>query len=107
VSFTTATVARSTCRSAIERLLAAGVEASVGSVGDSYDNAMAETIIGLFKTELVRPQGPWRSVDDLELGTFKWVHWFNHERLLEPIGYLPPAEYETQHHRQVAEQEAA
>jgi transposase InsO family protein len=79
-----------------ERLAAAGIEASVGSRGDAYDNALAETIIGLFKTEVIRHAGPWRSLDDVEYATLEWVAWFNSCRLLEPLGYLPPAEYEAQ-----------
>ena len=77
-----------------ERLAAAGVEASVGSVGDSYDNALAETIIGLYKTEVIRKRGPWKTMDDVEYATLEWVDWFNHRRLLAPIGNVPPAEYE-------------
>jgi transposase InsO family protein len=82
-----------------ERLSEAGVERSVGSVGDSYDNALAESIIGLFKTEVVRRQGPWRNIDQVEYAVLSWVHWFNRERLLEPIGYLPPAEFEEMYYR--------
>ena len=78
-----------------ERLAEAGVVTSVGSRGDSYDNALAESVIGLYKTELVRARGPWRGLDDLELATLEWVDWFNNRRLLGPIGYLPPAEYES------------
>ena len=77
-----------------ERLAAAGVEASVGSVGDSYDNALAETIIGLYKTEVIRTRGPWKTLDGVEYATLEWVDWFNHRRLLAPIGNVPPAEYE-------------
>jgi transposase InsO family protein len=77
-----------------ERLVEAGIEPSVGSVGDSYDNALAETINGLFKTEVVRRRGPWRSMEAVELATLEWVDWFNHRRLLEPIGNMPPAEAE-------------
>jgi putative transposase len=77
-----------------QRLAEAGVVTSVGSRGDSYDNALAETIIGLYKTELVRRRGPWRGIDDLEYATLEWVDWFNHRRLLEPIGHVPPAEFE-------------
>ena len=77
-----------------ERLAEAGAVTSVGSRGDSYDNALAETIIGLYKTELVRRRGPWKGIDDLEYATLEWVDWFNHRRLLEPIGYVPPAEFE-------------
>jgi transposase InsO family protein len=72
----------------------AGIEPSVGSKGDSYDNALAESVIGLFKTEVIRRQGPWRNMEDVEFATLKWVWWFNYHRLLEPIGHLPPAEYE-------------
>ena len=77
-----------------ERLLDAGIEPSVGSRGDSYDNALAECVIGLYKTELIRRRGPWRSFDDVEFATLEWVWWFNHQRLLEPLGYVPPAEFE-------------
>jgi transposase InsO family protein len=72
----------------------AGVPHSVGSKGDSFDNALAETIIGLYKTELIRRRGPWKGLDDVEYATLEWVDWFNHRRLLEPIGYVPPAEFE-------------
>ena len=77
-----------------DRLGEAGIEPSVGSVGDSYDNTLAETINGLFKTELIRPNGPWKNVDEVEYGTLEWVDWFKHRRLLEPIGNIPPAEFE-------------
>ncbi len=77
-----------------ERLLDAGIEPSVGSVGDSYDNAMAETVIGLFKTEVIRRRGPWRHLEAVEFATLEWVDWFNHRRILEPIGNMPPAERE-------------
>ena len=87
-----------------ERLADAGIEASVGSRGDSYDNALAESVIGLFKTEVIRPQGPWRTLDDVEYATLDWVHWFNTQRLLEPLGYLPPAEFEAQHYASVTSQ---
>jgi putative transposase len=63
-------------------------------VGDSYDNALAESVIGLFKTEVIRRRGPWRQIEDVEFATLEWVSWFNGRRLLEPIGYLPPVEYE-------------
>jgi len=82
-----------------ERLREAGIEPSVGSVGDSYDNAMAESIIGLYKTEVVYPKGPWRSLADVEFATLVWVDWFNNRRILEPIGDMPPAEYEAAHYR--------
>ena len=77
-----------------ERLAEAGIEPSVGSVGDSYDNALAETVIGLFKTEVIHRRGPWRSFDAVEYATLEWVDWFNNRRLLEPIGNIPPAEAE-------------
>jgi putative transposase len=83
-----------------ERLAEAGAVTSVGSRGDSYDNALAETIIGLYKTELIRRRGPWKGIDDLEYATLEWVDWFNHRRLLEPIGYVPPAEFEAAYQRQ-------
>jgi putative transposase len=83
-----------------ERLAKAGIEASVGSRDDAYDNALAESVIGLFKTEVIRHAGPWRSLDDVEYATLEWVAWFNTCRLLEPLGYLPPAEYEMQYERQ-------
>jgi putative transposase len=77
-----------------ERLAEAGIATSVGSRGDSYDNALAESVIGLYKTELTERRGPWRTCGDLELATLGWVDWFNHDRLFGPIGYVPPAEYE-------------
>jgi len=82
-----------------ERLAEAGIESSVGSRGDSYDNAMAESVIGLFKTEVIRREGPWRNVEDVEFATLKWVWWYNHHRLLGPIGHVPPAEFEEQYYR--------
>lgn len=82
-----------------ERLAAAGLERSVGSVGDSYDNALAETINGLYKTEVIRRSGPWRNVDAVEYATLGWVDWFNNRRLLEPLGYVPPAEFEATYYR--------
>lgn len=82
-----------------ERLAEAGARPSIGSVGDSYDNAMAESIIGLFKTELVRRRGPWRGLDDLEIAVLEWVDWFNNRRLLEAIANIPPAELEATHYR--------
>jgi putative transposase len=82
-----------------ERLAQAGIERSVGSVGDSYDNALAESVIGLFKTEIIWRRGPWRTFEDVEFATLEWVDWFNHRRLLEPLGYLPPAEYEEAYYR--------
>jgi len=86
-----------------ERLAEAGVESSVGSRGDSYDNALAETIIGLFKTEIIRRRGPWRTIDEVEYATLEWVDWFNHCRLLEPIGNIPPAEKEQAYYHQLEE----
>src|SRR5512135_2281579 len=80
------------------RLIEAGVEPSVGSVGDSYDNALAETINGLYKAELIHRRGPWRSFEAVEFATLKWVDWFNHRRLLEPIGNIPPAEAEDRYY---------
>jgi putative transposase len=84
-----------------ERLTGAGVEPSVGSVGDSYDNALAETINGLYKTEVIRRRGPWRSLEAVEFATLEWVDWFNHRRLLEPIGGIPPAEAEARYYAQL------
>jgi transposase InsO family protein len=86
-----------------ERLAEAGVNASVGSVGDSYDNALAETINGLYKTEVIRRRAPWRHIDAVEYATLEWVDWFNHRRLLEPIGDVPPAELEQAYYRQLEE----
>ncbi len=86
-----------------ERLAEAGIEPSVGSVGDSYDNALAETIIGLFKTEVIRRRGPWRSCEAVELATLEWVDWFNKRRLLEPIGNIPPAEAEARFYSHIEE----
>ncbi len=83
-----------------ERLAEAGIEPSVGSIGDSYDNALAETINGLYKAELIHRRGPWKTREAVELATLEWVSWFNHHRLLEPIGYIPPAEAETNYWRQ-------
>ena len=84
-----------------ERLLGAGIEPSVGSVGDSYDNALAETINGLFKTEVIRRRGPWRSLEAVEFATLEWVDWYNNRRLLEPIGNMPPAEAEARYYAQL------
>jgi transposase InsO family protein len=77
-----------------ERLAEAGIELSVGSTGDSYDNALAETVIGLFKTEEIYRRGPWKGLEDVEFATLEWVAWYNGRRLLEPLGYVPPAEFE-------------
>jgi putative transposase len=82
-----------------ERLAEAGAVTSVGSRGDSYDNALAETVIGLYKTELIRRRGPWKGLEEVEYATLEWVDWFNHRRLLEPIGHVPPAEFEATYHR--------
>ena len=91
----TAIAACSTSRSVTtERLAEAGIEPSVGSRGDSYDNALAESIIGLYKTEVIRRRGPWRGPEDVEFATLEWVHWYNTQRLLEPIGNVAPVEYE-------------
>ena len=87
-----------------DRLTETGIEPSVGSKGDSYDNALAETINGLYKTELIYPRGPWKTRESVEIATLQWVHWFNHQRLLEPIGYIPPAEAEAQYWRLTATQ---
>ena len=86
-----------------ERLAEAGIEPSVGSTGDSYDNALAETINGLFKAEIIHRRGPWKTREAVELATLEWVSWFNHHRLLEPIGYVPPAEAEANFWREQAE----
>ena len=82
-----------------ERLAEVRIEPSVGSRGDSYDNALAETIIGLYKTEVIRRRGPWRGLEDVEFTTLEWVHWYNTQRLLEPIGNIPPVEYEMNYYR--------
>jgi len=86
-----------------ERLQEAGIEPSVGSVGDSYDNALAETINGLYKTEVIRQQGPWRNIEDVEFATLTWVDWFNNRRLFEPIGNVPPREKEIEYYQQLEE----
>lgn len=84
-----------------ERLAEVGTDASAGSVGDSYDNALAETIIGLYKTEVIRTRGPWRTINDVEYSTLEWVDWFNHRRLLAPISNVPPGEYEQMYYNEV------
>jgi transposase InsO family protein len=84
-----------------ERLAGAGIEPSVGSVGDSYDNALAETINGLYKAEVIHRRGPWRSFEAVEYATLEWVDWFNHRRLLEPIGNIPPAEAEERYYAMI------
>jgi putative transposase len=86
-----------------ERLAQAGIEPSVGRVGDRYDNALAETVIGLFKTEVIHHRGPWRSLEAVEFATLEWVDWFNYRRLLEPIGNMPPAEAEARYYASLDE----
>lgn len=83
-----------------ERLAEAGIEQSVSSVGVSYDNALAESIIGLYKTEVIRTRSPWRGLEAVEFATLEWVDWFNNRRILEPIGDRPPAEAEAAYYRQ-------
>jgi transposase InsO family protein len=83
-----------------ERLAECGIQASVGTTGDSYDNAMAETINGLYKAEVIWRRGPWRSLEAVEHATLEWVDWFNNRRLLEPIGDVPPAEFEQAYYQQ-------
>jgi putative transposase len=90
-----------------ERLAEAGIEPSVGSVGDSYDNALAETINGLYKAEVIHRRGPWRSFEAVEYATLEWVDWFNHRRLLEPIGNIPPAEAEDQYYAMIEQRPMA
>ena len=86
-----------------ERLAQAGIEPSVGSRGDSYDNALAESVNGLYKAELIHRRTPWKTRAAVELATLEWLSWFNHHRLLEPIGYIPPAEAEANYYQQLAE----
>ena len=83
-----------------ERLSESGIEPSVGSRGDSYDNALAESVIGLYKTEVIRKDGPWKGVDDVAFATLDWVSWFNEQRRLGPIGDIPPAEFEQMYYLQ-------
>ena len=85
-----------------DRLADAGIAPSIGSRGDAYDNALAESVIGLFKTEVIRKRGPWRHLEAVEFATLAWVDWFNTRRLLEPIGDVPPAEYEGRYYEQIA-----
>ena len=85
----------------------AGIESSVGSVGDSYDNALAEIINELYKTEVVRKRGPWKTLDKVEYATLEWADWFNHRRILEPIGNIPRAEYELMYYQQLNESSEA
>lgn len=87
-----------------ERLTEAGIEPSVGSKGDSYDNALAETINGLYKAEVIHRRGPWKTREAVEIATLEWVAWFNHHRLLEPLGYIPPAEAEANYYRRLSAQ---
>jgi len=87
-----------------ERLAEAGIEPSVGSRGDSYDNALAETINGLYKAELIHRRAPWKSAEAVELATLEWVTWFNHQRLLAPIGFIPPVQAEERYYQQLTEQ---
>jgi putative transposase len=83
-----------------ERLAAAGAVPSAGTVGDAYGNALAETVIGLFKTELIKPRGPWRTAEQVEIATLEYADWYNHRRLFEACGDIPPAELETAYYRQ-------
>ena len=89
-----------------ERLAEAGIDSSVGSKGDSYDNALAETINGLYKAELIHRGGPWKSRESVELATLTWVSWFNHQRLMASLGYIPPAEAEANYYMQLNSQSA-
>ncbi len=90
-----------------ERLADAGIDPSIGTTGDSFDNALAETINGLYKTELIKPRGPWRTVDQVEVATLEWVDWFNHRRLYEHCGDIPPAELEGAYYRHHRAQQPA
>ena len=90
-----------------ERLAEAGLESSVGAVGSSYDNALAETIIGLYKTEVIRSRGPWKHIDAVEYATLEWVDWFNNRRLLAPIGDIPTAEKEQAYYAEIGQAKAA
>ena len=83
-----------------QRLAEANIVPSVGSSGDSYDNALAESVIGLYKTELIRQRGPWRGLDEVEYATLEWVHWYNTKRLFGPIGYVAPFQHETNYYRE-------
>lgn len=89
-----------------ERLGETGIDPSVGSKGDSYDNALAETINGLYKAELIHRRGPWITMESVELATLEWVSWFNHQRLMESLGYIPSAEVEANYYRQLYSQAA-
>jgi putative transposase len=88
-----------------ERLAEAGIAASVGTVGDSFDNALAETVNGLYKTELIKPRKPWKSVDDVEYATAEWIDWFNHRRLYEYCGDIPPVEAEDLYYARIQAQQ--
>jgi transposase InsO family protein len=90
-----------------ERLAEVGIESSVGSRGDAYDNALAETINGLYKAEVIYHLGPWKGLEDVEFATLEWVAWYNSQRLMGPLGFVPPAEYEEQYHRAQADTPAA
>ena len=91
-----------------ERLAGAGIERFVGSTGDSYDNALAESVIGLYKAEVIRRRGPWKGVDEVEFATLEWVAWYDGSRLLGPLGYVPPDEFERAYYnRQTASAELA
>ncbi len=90
-----------------DRLTEAGFNASVGSVGDFYDNPMAESINALYTAEIIYKDGPWRSIEKVEHATLAWVDWFNNRRILEPIGDVPPAEYELMYHQQTESSKAA
>lgn len=90
-----------------ERLAEAGIEPSVGSVGDGYDNALAETINGLYKAEVIHRRGPWRSFEAVEYATLEWIDWFNHRRLFEPIGNIPPAKAEEQYYADIEAMDVA
>jgi len=89
-----------------ERLEETGIETSVGSRGDSYDNAMAESVIGLYKSEVIRHEGPRKGLEEVEFATLAWVDWLNHTRLLEPIGYVPPSEFEEAYYAHAAATQA-
>jgi putative transposase len=84
-----------------EHLDAAGIAASIGSVGDAYDNALMESTIGLYKTELIKPQRPWKTLSQVELATAEWVDWYNHRRLHGEIGHIPPVEYEANYYTEL------
>ncbi|VTZ51659.1 hypothetical protein MPC4_440007 [Methylocella tundrae] len=94
---------RASCSTRSSRRCANDSQPSVGSVGDSYDNALAETINGLYKAEVIWRRGPWRSFEAVEFATLEWVDWFNNRRLLEPIGNIPPAEAEARYYAQIEE----